>query len=106
MAECPACSKHVLNECEGSAPASTLILRYHSEPALNEGEVTRLTGRENITLNGTIPSINSEPALNEVEGTSLGMTKSEIDKKFDETCPEPVEGLWIFPGWRSLLIQW
>ena len=42
-----------------------------------------LTGRENVYLNGAI----------------LGMRKAEIERKFDETCPELVEGSWPFPRW-------
>jgi lipopolysaccharide transport system ATP-binding protein len=41
-----------------------------------------LTGRENIYLNGAIPSTELR--------ASLGMKKQEIDHKFDETCPEPL----------------
>jgi ABC-type polysaccharide/polyol phosphate transport system ATPase subunit len=38
-------------------------------------------GRENIYLNGVIPST--------MLRAGLGMKRAEIDRKFDETCPEP-----------------
>jgi ABC-type polysaccharide/polyol phosphate transport system ATPase subunit len=41
-----------------------------------------LTGRENIYLNGAI----------------LGMTKAEIDRKFDEACPEQQGRIADFSG--------
>jgi ABC-type polysaccharide/polyol phosphate transport system ATPase subunit len=50
-----------------------------------------LTGRrENVYSAITLRS-----GLN---GTVLGMSRQEIGRKFDETCPEPVEGLRISAG--------
>ena len=53
--------------------------------AVGTGFHSELTGRENVYLNGTI----------------LGMKKVEVDRKFDETCPEFTEGSWTSPGWRN-----
>ena len=51
-----------------------------------------LTGRENITLNGAIPSTGLR--------ASLGMKRAEIERKFDETCAELAEALWTLPRRR------
>ena len=50
------------------------------------------TGRENIYLNGAIPST--------MLRAGLGMKKAEIDRKFDETCAELAEALWPLPRRR------
>ena len=51
-----------------------------------------LTGRENIYLNGAIPSTGLR--------AGLGMKKEEIDRKFDETYAELAEALWPLPRRR------
>jgi len=54
-------------------------------------------GRENIYLNDAIPST--------MLRADLGMKKAEIDRKFDETCPEPAEGSWPLPRRRPELVE-
>ena len=46
-------------------------------------------GRENIYLNGAIPST--------MLRAGLGMKKAEIERKFDETCAELAEASWPLP---------
>jgi hypothetical protein len=72
----------------------------------------RLTGRPQVQPARRFAGTGFQPGLTGrdaprvyLNGTILGMSKQEIDRKFDETCPEPVEGLWTFPGWRSLSIR-
>ena len=67
----------------------TINGRVSSLLEVGTGFHQELTGRENVYLNGAV----------------LGMSKQEIDRKFDETCPELVEGLSPLRKWKNLLIH-
>jgi lipopolysaccharide transport system ATP-binding protein len=77
--------------------ASLLAACPECNRRVGTGFYPELAGRENIYLNGAIPST--------MLRAGLGMKRAEIDRKFDETCAELAEASWPLPRRRPESVE-